>query len=240
VSPDSRKHRSAHPEDRDLFAEIKIPALREATADLSWLLTRGYSSKSAVKIVGDRHGLADRQRMAISRAACSDQQREQRRSTCLPVNGIHGERLAIDGFNLIITLEAGLSGGVLLIGRDGCLRDLSSVHGSYRSVAETEGAIRLTGETLESMGPESTTWFLDKPVSNSGRLAGYIMDLAGRQGWRWTVELVMNPDAAISSGDPISITSDSIVLDRTSRWINFSRYVIERQLPSAWIVNLDD
>src|SRR6266404_1471952 len=45
--------------------------------------------------------------------------------------------LLIDGFNLILTLESALGGGVMLVGRDGCYRDMASVHGTYRRVEET-------------------------------------------------------------------------------------------------------
>ena len=240
MSPDARKHRGAHPEDRRLFAQDKIPILGEATADLSWLFTRGYAAPSAVKLVGDHHSLTDRQRLAVARAACSDQQREKRDSTCLSVDKIQGQTIAIDGFNLIITIEAALSGGLLLISRDGCIRDLSSVHGSYRSVAETESAVRIIGQTLESFAPRSVTWFLDKPVSNSGRLAGFIQDLAGWRGWPWEVKLVMNPDAALSSSNDISMTSDSVILDQAIRWVNFVSHLLETDLQSAWVVNLSD
>jgi hypothetical protein len=240
LSPDSRKHRGAHPDDPRLFAEDRIPILRQATAELSWLLTRRYAQASSLKIVGDHHGLTARQRVAVGRAACSDQQRQKRDSSRLHIEETKGRALAIDGFNLIITVEASMSGGVLLLARDGCIRDLSSVHGSYRSVLETEHAVRLIGETLEALQPRSATWFLDKPVSNSGRLASLILDLSGERGWQWDVQLVMNPDAAISSGNLMSITSDSVILDRTSQWINFGRYLIECNLPSAWVVNLGD
>jgi hypothetical protein len=239
LSPDSRKHRGAHPEDKRLFAEDKLPVLREATGELSWLLTRGYSATSSIKLVGDRHSLTDRQRLAIARAACSDMQKDGRRRTCLSAEDFAGEPLAIDGFNLIITIEAALSGGVLLGCRDGCLRDLSSVHGSYRSVEETETAIRLIGETLERLQAGAATWFLDKPVSNSGRLAEHIAAV-GHRGRRWAVKVVMNPDAAIASAELVTISSDSMVLDRASRWMNLSRYLVERSLPSAWIVDLSD
>jgi hypothetical protein len=167
-------------------------------------------------------------------------QKERRRATRLSVEAVQAEPLVIDGFNLIITIEAALSGGVLLRCRDGCLRDLSSVHGSYRSVDETETAIRLIGESLERLQAGPAVWFLDKPVSNSGRLAGHIMDLSGQRGWQWDVKLVMNPDVAISSGGQLSITSDSVMLDRASRWVNFSRYLVGVELPSAWIVDLSD
>src|SRR5256885_8530001 len=44
----------------------------------SWLLSRGYQPKSALKLVGDRHSLRERQRLAVGRAACSDESRERR------------------------------------------------------------------------------------------------------------------------------------------------------------------
>jgi len=148
--------------------------------------------------------------------------------------------VAIDGFNLIITLEAALSGGILLGCKDGCLRDLSSVHGSYRSVTETELAIRLIGQAIEPLWPGAVTWFLDKPVSNSGRLSERIMALSEERKWGWSVKVVMNPDSAISDSDQVAITSDSIILDRAQRWINMCRYIVERELPSAWVVNLSE
>ena len=52
--PDRRNHRGAHPQDRLLFARDAEPDLRRATSDLNWLLTRGYASVSALKLVGDR------------------------------------------------------------------------------------------------------------------------------------------------------------------------------------------
>src|SRR5256884_9590955 len=117
--PDIRKHRGAHPEDRKLFADDQLPALRTAVKELSWLLSRDYSIKGALKLVGDRHVLTDRQRLAVSRAACSDQNQEHRAATILPVEAVAGEELIIDGFNLIITIEAALSAGVLIHSRDG-------------------------------------------------------------------------------------------------------------------------
>src|SRR2546422_332241 len=121
MSPDIRKHRGAHPEDRKLFGAEQLPALRTAVNDLSWLLSRDYAIKAAAKLVGDRHALTDRQRLAISRAACSDQSKAHRPTTCVPAESANGEELIIDGFNLIITVEAALSGGVLMLCRDGCI-----------------------------------------------------------------------------------------------------------------------
>src|SRR6266542_2974364 len=119
MSPDIRKHRGAHPEDRTLFAADQLPALRTAVAELSWLLTRDYTIKAALKLVGDRYRLTDRQRLAVSRAASSDQSKKRRSETLVRIEQATGDELIVDGFNLIITIEAALSGGVLMLCRDG-------------------------------------------------------------------------------------------------------------------------
>src|SRR5439155_9533497 len=103
MSPDSRKHRGPHPEDGALFAPGRLPELRAATTELSWLLTRGFPPAASLKLVGDRHRLAQRQRAAVSRVACSDQHRARRSSSRVRLEGLQGERLLIDGFNLLIT-----------------------------------------------------------------------------------------------------------------------------------------
>ena len=238
MSPDIRKHRGAHPEDRKLFAADQLLALRTAVSELSWLLTRDYSIKGALKLVGDRHSLTERQRLAVSRAACSDQNRQRRATTMVEPKQIRGRDLVIDGFNLLITIEAGLSKGLLMLCHDGCIRDLSSIHGSYRSVQETEAAILLIGETLATNGAGSALWLLDKPISNSGRLAQTIRGLASQHGWDWSVELAFNPDSEIAASDRVVVSSDGPLLDQTAHWLNLGRHIIEKTLADAWLIDL--
>lgn len=238
MSPDRRKHRGAHPSDAVLFGAESVPFLREAVSDLSWLLGRGYKSASSLKLVGDRYALRERQRLAVSRAACSDSSLARRKSSRLEARELEGAHLVLDGFNLIITMEAALSGGVVLLCRDICLRDLSSVHGSYRSVEETERALHLIGEALEELVPSSALWLLDRPVSNSGRLAQRIRRTAAERGWAWEVEVDFNPDRHMLSSSRVVLTSDSNVLDRASRWFNFNAHAIPRLVPRAWLIDL--
>ena len=67
-----------------MFAPSVWPVLRAAVADLSWLLSRGYAEPSALKLVGDRFQLTERQRIAVMRSACSDQALQHRRQTQVP------------------------------------------------------------------------------------------------------------------------------------------------------------
>jgi hypothetical protein len=146
--PDTREHRGPHPADAELFVPAVLPRLREAVADFSLLLTKGYAEKSALKLVGDHFSLTQRQRLAVMRSSCSDQRRQSRLARRVSVEASAGQPLAIDGYNLLITIEAALSGGLIFQGRDGCFRDLASIHGTYRKVEETVPALRLIGEFL--------------------------------------------------------------------------------------------
>ena len=75
-----------------------------------------------------------------------------RKSRQLEINQIAGQTIAIDGYNLLITIEAAMSGGLIFRGRDGCCKDLASIHGTYRKVSETLPAIKLIGEFLQQIG----------------------------------------------------------------------------------------
>ena len=193
---------------------------------------------SSLKLVGDRHGLRERQRLAVSRSSCSDQDKQRRRDHCVAVERLRNQSVIVDGFNLVITLEAALSGGPLLIGVDECIRDLSSVHGSYRSVQETQRAITMTGKALQQLGAASVLWLLDRPVSNSGRLASRIAEFAVQRGWPWQVDVVLSPDSMIVSSPAVAITSDSSILNRVERWVDLKSYLLSQEIPEAWLIDL--
>lgn len=238
----AERHRGRHPADEELFGAQAVPALRVAVAELSWLMSRGYARNSAVKLVGDRHELRERQRLAACRAACGDAAREARARQHLPAEALRGRAMMVDGFNLLVSLEAALSGGVLLRGRDGCLRDMSSVHGSYHAVVETDAALALVGERLAELQTASVHWLLDKPVSNSGRLAGRIRELGEQRGWPWTVEAVFNPDAdLIAARDVVVVSSDAVVIDGAAGWYNLAAdLILGGRCGQAWVVELGE
>jgi hypothetical protein len=221
------RHRGRHPGDDRLFGPDQLPALRAAVADLSWLMSRGYADTSALKLVGDRHELTARQRQAVGRCACADAARDLRRARRLTRAQLGGRVLALDGLNCLITIESALSHGIVLRGRDSALRDLASVHGTYKQVAETAFGIEMIGRHLHGRGdmdpaqivPE-VRWYLDRPVANSGRLRALLQETAERHGWPWTIELVSNPDAVLVRQSAVVGTSDAWILDRCEHWFD--------------------
>lgn len=240
--PDTRSHRGAHPEDERLFAPEAWPRLRAATADLSWLLSRGYAPPGALQLVGNRYELEQRQRQAVARCACTEDAKARRLAAALPRESVAGATLLVDGYNVLTTVEAALGGAVVLHARDGAYRDIAGVHGTYRAVEETLPALRLVGETAEELGVARCVWFLDAPVSNSGRLKMAIEIVARERGWSWEVRVVPNPDADLvapqSASSTIIATADSVVLDACTGWFSLARETIATRLPAARVVDL--
>ena len=236
--PDKRIHRGPHPADEKLFAPAAISDLRSALADYSLLLTKGYADKSALKLVCDKFSLTQRQRLAVMRSACSDRQIANRIQKRIEVKNLAGQSVAVDGYNVLITVEAAMSGGVIFAGRDGCFRDLASIHGTYRKVTETIPALRMIAEFLQELGTDKVLLLLDSPVSNSGRLKTLIDELADQNNWDWEVELLLSPDAELKKTDLIVASSDSVILDGCRRWVNLATAIIEQKLLSAWIIDL--
>jgi hypothetical protein len=234
--PDQRRHRGPHPDDARLFGPDALPALRTASAEFAWLLTRGYAHASSLKLVGDRHNLESRQRLAVSRSTCSDADVARRQQRNVAPQSLAGCQIELDGYNVLTTVEAALSGGVILLARDGAVRDMASMHGSYRKVEETQPALELIGRTLAGLGASGVLWLLDRPVSNSGRLMKIIEELANQHGWMWQVELVHDPDADLIQSDAIVATADSGILDHCERWFNLARETVDRLVADAWVL----
>ena len=233
-----QSHRGPAAKDEKLFGARQLPALRAATHDLCWLLDHGYALHSATELVGNRHTLTSRQRMAVSRCACSRDAAEHRRELQLAPAAVRGRELWLDGYNVLTLLESALAGGVVLLGRDGCCRDIAGIHSRYRKVNETAPVLRMIGETVASWGVTCCRWWLDKPVSNSGRLKEFIGEVAADAGWNMPVELAFNPDKVLWESGHIIATSDGVVLDRCRQWVNLTREIIVERIPQTRLLDL--
>lgn len=236
--PHKQKHRGARNQDSLIFNDEWVPTLKEAVYDYSFLLTRGYSEDAIFKIVGDRYQLSQRQRMGVMRCSCSDQSLTYRKHHNIKLEQVKDHILAIDGFNLLITIESALSGGFIFEGRDGCYRDLASIHSTYKRVEETLPALQLIGNFLEAYNIRQVLWYLDKPVSNSGRLKTYIQEMADQHQWNWSVDLAYDPDKALKKNHDVVVSNDGVVLDGCRHWVNLPKYLIDEKITQHQLVSL--
>lgn len=227
VQPQGRSRGKSSGDDA-LFGPVKeLGRLREALADMYYLLSRGYPAKSSLALVGNRHRLRARQLQALQGMACSAQEVENRAGRGLIPENLAGATLYIDGFNLLILLETLLSGGYVFCGLDGCYRDISSVHGTYKKVNQTEEVLRLAGATLRGLGVQKAVWVFDAPVSNSGRLRALCLKIAGANGFEWEVLLDNAPDKYLAQQGGVVCSADAWVLNHCAQWFNLGAYIIE-------------
>lgn len=238
MSPKS-KRRGFDPEDIHWFSESQMNRLRIAAMETAWLLDRGYRIGPVLELVGGHYQLTARQRMAIHRGTSSQDQCAQRFKTMLPMVRTQEASLMIDGFNLIILLEVALSGSPIVLGRDGVLRDLAGLRGTYGIVDQTAQAIKLIGKALQELSVPASKFYLDAPVSNSGRLKAHILE----QSLDWDipieVEIVKNPDIILAEAEHV-VTGDSVILDNCGSWFNLSRWIVETYIEAPWVIDLRD
>eukprot|EP00808_Paulinella_micropora_P002809 g75777.t1 len=240
---DSNKasHRGPDARDAAAFAQNQWPALASAVADVSWLLSKSYPPAATLKLVGDRYHLTQRQRTAVMRCSCEDAAIPRRQRKQVASASLQGARLLVDGFNVVTILESALSGAVILLGRDGCVRDLAGMHGNYRTVSETLPALLMVQQELAALGVAQVLWLFDRPVSNSGRIRSLLLAASAslHTAMSTDVELLNDPDPVLASSHDIIATSDSEVLDKCEgRWFNLAKYLLDRRVPNANILPL--
>ena len=214
------------PKDDRYFSAEACETLRMASEHICYLINQGYNLKHASIFVGDHFQLSDRQRTAIVRSVATNNQLANRRAKEVPLVQLSGQTVWVDGFNAIITLEVMLSESTLLSCMDGSIRDLASLRGTYRIVAETTDAVRLLFDVLRDANIASAIILLDRPVSNSGRLRALLKALGEAYPFDLDVRVEDGVDRLLYGKSNV-ISSDSVVLDNCASWVNLSQCCLE-------------
>ncbi|WFR54946.1 DUF434 domain-containing protein [Anaerocolumna sp. AGMB13025] len=224
------------PTDAKEFNEESLNTLIKAQKDLLYLMEQGYPIKSASTFVGNHYMISERQRLALSRATTIPEIVELRRKKQV-IGKTDNQTLYLDGLNLIITLEVALSGSVLIHCMDGTIRDLAGLRGTYRLIDKTDLAINLIGKRLNQMNIDTAHFYLDSPVSNTGRLKQRICELLAGYSFHTIVELVNNADVMLENKSNV-ISSDAIILNKCTSWINLAAEIMNDSIKDTFLVDL--
>jgi len=212
------------PGDEREFGEEAVQKLHRAAEEVYYLLNHGYPVKGATRFVGDHYMLSERQRLALARTVSPEDKINSR--TNRRQNSIAGRTIFIDGFNVIIGLEIAFSNSMLFKCMDGTIRDLAELRGTYRLIPETDFAVKALLATLEKQKIAKAVIYLDKPVSNSGRLKQKIFEYAVNQNYEVEVLVENAVDYELKS-KPLVASGDAIILDECSEWFNLVDCVIK-------------
>lgn len=223
-------------QDSRWFSPTELVKLRQANHDITWLINRGYKFENSVTFVSNRFLFSNRQREALKRTICTKQQRVTRAAKKQSLTKLKDGPIYIDGFNLIITLEVALSRGTLVVGNDGCLRDLAGLRGTYKLIEQTDQALRLIADFLNRYDVPKVIFYLDAPVSNSKNLKSRILSIMNLFCIPTEVELVPNADCVLSKRERI-VSTDAILLDQCISYFDLSQSIIHHYLKTLEVID---
>lgn len=211
--------------DEQEFSLSSMETLKKAAGHIRYLINEGYAIKNASVFVGNHFMLSERQRLALVRSISTDAQLQLRREKECAAEKLRGQTVYIDGFNTIITLEIALCQSLLLSCMDGTVRDLAGLRGTYRLIGETPRAVQMAAQALADLKIRKAVFYLDAPVSNSGRLKSLIADVWESYDMELDIQVIHDVDRVLQEKEYV-ITGDAIILDKCKSWFNLAALCI--------------
>lgn len=119
---------------------------------------------------------------------------------------------------------------------NGTYRDLAGLRGTYRIIEETKTTVDLILTELDQHKIREAVFYLDQPVSNSGRLKQLILEMSEEHDVQVTVEIIPDVDRVLEKL-PCVITADAIILNKCESWINLVKGIVDK-MENVWLIEL--
>jgi len=218
--------------------KTEFQGLQEAAEDFRYLLNHGYPRKAALELVGNRYGLTFDGRHLLHRGVFSDSDSKSRRNKRIAIKEALNKDLAIDGHNVLITIEAGISGRPLILGDDGFMRDISGLSGRFKKTKTTEEVIQLIIDTIKKMKPRKTLFLFDAPISMSGKLAQEVRSHLKRENLPGDAVAVKVPEKILIGFPGVIATSDTAVIDQSNKVLDLADLILKKKTKLESLVQL--
>jgi hypothetical protein len=217
---------------------LKSKNLQKAAEDFRYLLNKGYPRKAALELVGNRYGLTSDDRHLLHRGVFSNSDSKSRQKKIISIKEVQNKDLAIDGHNIVITIEAGISGRPLILGDDGFIRDISGLSGSFKKTETTVEAIKLIINVLKKLKPRQTLFLFDAPISMSGKLAQDVRNHLKRENLPGDAMAVKVPEKILIGFPGVIATSDTAIIDQSKKVLDLAGYILRKKTKLESLVQL--
>lgn len=207
---------------------LKSDEFYKAAENFRYLLNRRYPRKAALELVGNRYGLTSDERHLLHRGIFSTRDSKARGKKKIAIHDVRNKDLAIDGYNVLITMEAGLSGKPLILADDGFIRDISGVSGSFKKTETTEKTIQFIIHALKKMKPRQTLFLFDSPISKSGELAREVRNILKQENLPGDSIAVKVPEKMMIGFLGVIATSDTAIVDQSNEVVDLAGYILKK------------
>ena len=205
--------------------------LKEAAADLRYLLGRGYPRPASLALVGNRYNLDRTARQLLHRGVFAPEAAAARRARLRRLNDLVGRPLGVDGHNVLITLECALKGLPLVAADDGFIRDVGQVSRAFRPSPATDRILAILADYLAAPQLGPIRLFYDAPLSRSGELARRTEAVFASRGLIVEARAVPVPEPELLALDCPIATSDTALIDQAPLVVDLAGEIIrDRQL----------
>ena len=212
--------------------------LQDAAIDFHYLLNRGFPRKTSLDLIGNRYGLSFDQRHILHRGIFSDSDAKARKGKRVSLQSLRNRKVAIDGHNVLITVEAALAGRPLVSSNDGFVRDISGLSGNFKKTKLTDEAISLVLDVLKRARPIYSLFLFDAPISKSGLLAYEVRERPKKKGLPGEALAMKVPEKVLFEFSGIIATSDTAVIDRSEAVFDLAGTIIKNRIRAGSLLIL--
>jgi len=205
---------------------VRIDLVGRAAREVLVLAALSLPKRRSVDLVGDKLSLTRVERAAVERLVRWPEEVALAASKLTPLSLASGRSIGVDGYNVLITVEAMLLGDPVFLCTDGFLRDLRGVFSSYRPSDVTERAMKLIVDALSGLSPAEALIAFDEPMSRSGELASLAREKMAQAGLTGTSLTHRQVDTLVS-GFEVAASSDVAVIERARAVIDLPALVAD-------------
>jgi hypothetical protein len=213
------------------------PNLPEAATDFRFLLSRGYPRQNALDLVGNRYGLEHTARQLLHRGVFAPVAAAARRAKLRLLRDVPGLPLALDGHNVLITLECAARGLPLVAADDGFIRDVGEISGAFKVSPATDRVLARLADYLAEHTAGPVDVFYDAPLSRSGELARRTREVFASRNLAVQAAAVPVPERLLSGFPGAIATSDTALIDAHATVVDLAGEIIRRR-PSWRLIDL--
>jgi hypothetical protein len=204
----------------------ELACLTQAARDCRYLLARGYPRTASLTLVGNRYQLSAAVREILRRGVFPPAVARQHRRKLVPLAALRGRPLALDGHNVVLTLECARRGIPVVAADDGFIRDIGRLSRNHRPTATTLAVVAELARCLSQHAVAAVQVWYDAPMSGSGDLAARTQEIFLAAGLEATARAVPVPEVKLAASGGAVASSDTQLIAACRQLVDIAGEII--------------